>query len=101
MRGFTNFLLSQDRLGHRFSLLYRGKDSHQTWLGTTFTMAINILVLIVFITKTVELVMMTDPEVQSQARFFLKDEIEEAGQIDLSDHKMQIGFLPVRLDTQS
>ena len=43
---------------------------------------------------------MADPDVQSQSRFFLVKEIEEAGLINLSKHKMVIGFAPINLDSE-
>lgn len=53
MSNFAKFLLGWDRLGHRFSLNYGGNETHNTWLGTFFSMCINVLVLIILVQKMI------------------------------------------------
>ena len=78
MLRFTKFLQSQDRLGHPFSLNYSGSETHKTWLGTGLSLVINVLVLIILAQKSIELIYMTDPNVQVNTRPIFKKEIEEA-----------------------
>ena len=47
MTNFARFLLDRDRLGHPFSLNYKGRSTHNTWLGAVFSIGINVLVLII------------------------------------------------------
>lgn len=88
----ARFLLSQDRLGHRFSLNYKGKESHNTVLGTALSLAINILVLIILGQKAIDMHFMRDPTVQVNTRPIFKEEVDEVGLMHLRDYKMQIGF---------
>ena len=92
MLRFTKFLLSQDRLGHPYSLNYRGSETHQTWLGTGLTLVINVLVLIILTQKIDEVINMNDPEVQVYRRPSLKSEVDEAGEVNFAKHNFNIGF---------
>ena len=47
MTSFAKFLLDRDRLGHPFTLNYRGRSTHSTWLGAVISIGINVLVLII------------------------------------------------------
>ena len=89
-------MLAQDRLGHRFSLNYEGRETHNTWLGTALSFVINILVLTILAQKSLEMVFMTDPEVQVATRPMLLKEVAELGEINLAKHKMSIGFVSWR-----
>ena len=93
MKRFTKFLLAQDRVGHRFSLNYEGRETHNTWLGTGLSFVLNTLVLTILVQKTLEMVFMTDPEVQVATRPMLKNEVAELGKINLAKHKMSLGFV--------
>ena len=86
-------MLAQDRLGHRFSLNYESRETQNTWLGTALSFVINILVLIILAQKSLELVNMTDPEVQVATRPMLKEKVAELGKINLAKYKMSIGFV--------
>ena len=75
MASFTKFLLARDRLGHKFSLNYKGDESHKTWLGTSLSLFINILVLIILVEKTEELFLMRNPTVQVYTRPIFLEEV--------------------------
>lgn len=49
--------------------------------------------------KLIELVYMTDPDVQIFTRQIFQDEVKEAGIINLSEHQMRIGFVYIDLPT--
>ena len=85
MKAFANFLLGQDRLGHRFSLNFKGRETHNTWFGTLISLIITILVLIILSEKTLDMILMRDPSVQLSRRSMLRDEVEDAGVVKLSD----------------
>ena len=85
-------MLGQDRLGHHFSLNYKGVDTHQTRLGAVLSIGIKILVLIILGVNTIDLIWMTDPDSSVNMRAIFKEEVEEAGQINFGKHKMHIGF---------
>ena len=101
MISFREFFLGRDRLGHPFSLNYRGSETHQTWLGAALSMIINILVLVILAQKIDELINMTDPEVQVFTRPIFQDEVEEAGETIFSSHKMNFGLAFKRGDVGS
>ena len=63
MRSVLKFILAQDRLGLPFNLNYKGSETHNTWLGTVLSIAINFLVLIILTEKSVDLFLMRDPAV--------------------------------------
>lgn len=90
---FTEFFLAQDRLGHPFSLTYEGRNSHQTWLGAVLSIGVNIFVLLILAQKTLDVAYMRDPDVKMNRRQIFKDEVEQAGLINLSEHGMNIGFV--------
>ena len=92
MLRFSKFLLSQDRLGHPYSLNYRGSETHQTWLGTGLTLVVNVLVLIILTQKIDEVINMQDPEVQVYTRPILKEELEEAGGVNFAKNMLNVGF---------
>ena len=75
MERFTSFLLARDRLGHRFSLSYKGRESHSTWLGTALSVTISILVLVILGVKLIEMVYMTDPDIQLYKRQIFQEEV--------------------------
>ena len=68
MLRFLRLLRSIDRLGHKFSLNYEGKDTYQTMLGTLLTIATTTLVGILFVNKITEVVQMNDPILQVYSR---------------------------------
>ena len=63
MHSLFRFVLAKERLGHPFSLNHKGSETHNTWLGTVLTLAINVLVLIILAEKTIDLFLMRDPAV--------------------------------------
>ena len=64
MLRFLRLLLQLDRLGHSFSLNYKGKDTYQTMIGSLLTIASAVLVGILFVLKITEVIDMKDPKVQ-------------------------------------
>ena len=96
MKNFAHFLLGQDRLGHRFSLNFKGRESHNTWFGTIISLTVTVLVLIILSEKTLDMVFMRDPSVQLSRRPMLKEEVEDTGTVNLSDLHLKIGFVIFR-----
>ena len=58
-----NFFLGLDKLGHPFTVTYKGNETHPTKLGAIITITIQILVIIKLVNKTTELVSMNDPSI--------------------------------------
>ena len=92
MASFLQFLLAQDRLGHHFSLSYKGRESHNTLLGAALSIVIKALVVVILTQKTIALVQMTDPDVQVSTRAIFSEEVDEAGKVNFSDYGVNIGF---------
>ena len=59
----SDILKSHDRLGHPFSLNFKGSSAYKTWLGATVSMFINILIMVILSEKLVDLFIMRDPSV--------------------------------------
>ena len=93
IRSLLDFLCSKDRFGHTFSVTYKGSDSHKTWFGTILTLIIGLLVLIILTEKTLDMVFMRNPTIQINERPIFKNEIDDAGIVNLSDLDLQIGFV--------
>ena len=98
MKGLFHLLLSTDRLGSAFSLTFKGSTTHNTWCGMVLSLAISILVLIILGEKTLDLKFMRDPTVQVNTRPILRKEVEDAGDMLLSDYQMHIGFVILTFD---
>ena len=101
MFSLGSFLLRWDRLGHPFALNYKGETSHQTRLGAFLSIGISLLVLIILLQKTIELVNMTDPNVQLNSRSIFQEEVEEAGLVSLDDYKFNIGIVYMELNQET
>ena len=93
MKDLFHFLLSTDRLGSAFSLTFKGSTTHNTWCGMVLSLAISILVLIILGEKTLDLLFIREPTVQVNTRPILRKEVEDAGDMLLSDYQMNIGFV--------
>ena len=50
------------------------------------------LVLIILTQKIDAVINMTDPETQVNSRHILKSEVDEVGDVNFAEHKLQIGF---------
>ena len=50
------------------------------------------LVLIILTQKIDAVINMTDPETQVNSRHILKSEVDEEGDVNFAEHKLQIGF---------
>ena len=82
MLKFLRLLLKLDRLGHTFSLNYKGEDTYQTILGSLLTIASTVLVGILFVHKVTEVIVMKDPTVQVHSQPIKKKEIDSLGEIN-------------------
>ena len=51
------------------------------------------LVLIILAEKTLDVAFMRDPDLLFNSRFLSKEEVEEAGVVNLSKHRMNVGFV--------
>ena len=93
IRSFLDFLRSMDLFGHHFNITYKGSDSHKTWFGTILTLIISLLVLLVLTEKTLDMVFMRNATIQINERPIFKNEVDDAGIVNLSDLDLQIGFV--------
>ena len=91
MLRFLRLIRKFDRLGHKFSLNYKGEDMFQTILGSLLTIASTVLVGILFVHKITEVIDMKDPTVQVQSQPFKKEEVNGLGAINLGEHYFNIG----------
>ena len=99
MERFTRLVLAQDRLGHRFNLNYKGKESYNTWFGTLLSLVVNLLVLTIFLDKATEVFNMNDPDVSVNSRPLFKEELEEIGEINLKDALMDLSVYVFDIDS--
>ena len=57
------------------------------------TSIVGILVLIILTEKTLDMVFMRNPTIQINERAIFKNEVDDAGIVNLSDLNLQIGFV--------
>ena len=74
MMGFLSLLISRDAMGHAFSINYKGADTYQTACGAILTLAIQLLTLVALVKLTLEMVEMSEPNIQSYERPLLLSE---------------------------
>ena len=86
-----NFLLARDTLGYPFQVFYKGKASHETIVGAIVSICIKVLVLTQLIQKTISLVNMTEPTIQSYVRPIYEHEANELGKLNLSENNFNFG----------
>ena len=98
MKSFYRFLLSTDRLGNAFSLTFKGSTTHNTVLGMIVSLAISTLVLIILGEKTLDMFFMREPGIQVNTRPILRKEVEDAGDVLISDYQITIGFVVLTWD---
>ena len=93
IRNFLDFIRSKDRFGHPISVNYKGSERHKTWFGTMLTLGVLILVLILISDKMLDTVSMSNATIQINERAIFKNEVDDAGVVNLSDLGLQIGFV--------
>lgn len=62
---------------------------------------INVLVLIIFAQKSIEVVYMSEPDMSVNARSLFKDEVEEIGLLNLDVYNLNIGFTALSYDEET
>ena len=75
------------------SVNYKGSEKHNTWFGTMLTLGVLILVLIIISEKLLDTVSMRNATIQINERSIFKNEVDDAGVVNLSDLGLQIGFV--------
>ena len=89
--GFKSFLLSRDILGHPLSINYKGQAKFNTLLGAFLSIGIQVLVLIQLIQLTIDMVQMNDPIILSYSRPLYEEEVNDFGQINMSEYRLDFG----------
>ena len=67
--------MSRDMLGHPISVKYKGEDNYKTKVGAFVSIAIQVIVLVYLVQKTIELVTMSDPTIKNLSRALLYEEV--------------------------
>ena len=91
--GLLNFLISRDAMGHVFSINYKGADTFQTALGGVLTLIIQLLTLVSLLKLTIEMIEMSEPNIQSYERPLLLEEVLELGEINFYDNRFVFGIV--------
>ena len=89
--GLLSLLISRDAMGHAFSINYKGADTYQTACGAMLTLAIQLLTLVSLVKLTLEMVEMSEPNIQSYERPLLLEEADDLGEINFFDSRFSIG----------
>ena len=90
--GLRNLLLSQDKLGHSIGVNYKGNEKFSTLLGAALSILITIMVLVQFLQKSIALVEMSEPTIQTYDRPIYPSEQEQFGEILLKDYQFNAGI---------
>ena len=80
---------SLDKYGHSVGVHYRGDGSYRTSLGSFATLITVALVLLYTTIKVIEMVERTS---QNERTSTLKIDLNESGQVSLSENNFNIGF---------
>ena len=98
---FTSLLLSRDMLGHPLSINYKGSATFKTILGAILSIGIQVLVLIQLIQLTIDMVQMNDPIILSYSRPLYEEEVNDFGQINMNEYRLDFGVYVVRGDNRA
>ena len=91
--GFVKFLRSRDFLGHPHTINFKGEPTFTTKLGATFSIAIQIFVLIYLAEKCVSFIQMSDPSILQYSRPIYQEEDQEFGAINLDEYRFNFGLV--------
>ena len=81
-----------DDFGHPIALTYKGKDSHQSFLGGFITLMMMLFTATMVVIKIDHVVSMSEPTISSFSRPLSEDHREELGTISMKDYHFNIGY---------
>ena len=77
--GFMSLFLSRDMLGHPLTINYKGDGNFNTKLGAFLSISIQVMVLYILVSLTIDMIEMNDPSILSYKRPLYEEEAEELG----------------------